>query len=94
MKLNKFLMFIGFLSFMFDPLAAHLENIEQSHFIDQLGDIIGIMDNILPDLTFLDIFLGVFCFPFGLSLLLLLVSLFIDFHQLVLLWVIKYFLHL
>ena len=46
----------------FDSLAAHFKQIKQSHFVNEFGRVVWVVNNIFPDFAFLDILLIVFIF--------------------------------
>ena len=41
---------------MFDPFAAHSKEVEKSHLVDEFGGVIGIKEDVLAQLAFVEIF--------------------------------------
>ena len=55
----------------FDSLAAHFKQIKQSHFVNEFGRVVWIVNNIFPDFAFLNVLLFILLFVLTILLFLL-----------------------
>lgn len=60
MERSQLICFLFLSGLVLDLSGSKLEDIEDSHLVYKLGHVIGIMDNVLADLAFLNVLLIVF----------------------------------